>query len=82
MLDERDHDLGEIDLLQRQLLAEHQREQQVEGPLERIEVQLQFADGYRHRARLATVPDAALASLGDRHGRPVLLRVPRFRRRR
>ena len=40
MLDEGDHDLGEIDLLERQLLAEHERQQQVERPLERVEVQL------------------------------------------
>ena len=66
MLDERDHDLGEIDLLQRQLLAQDEREQQVERPLERVEVELQFADGYGHLARLAALPDAALR---DRHRR-------------
>ena len=51
VLDERDHDLGEVDLAERQLLAQHEREQQVERPLERVEVQLELADGDRHRAK-------------------------------
>ena len=75
VLDERDHDLGEVDLPQRQLLAEDEREQEVERPLERVEVQLELSDGYRHPGRLAAVPDAAFPSFGDRHGGPVLLRL-------
>ena len=51
MLDERDHDLGEVDLAQRQLVAQDEREQQVERPLERVEVQLELADGDGHPRR-------------------------------
>ena len=62
VLDEREHDLGEIDLAQRQLVAEDERQQEVERPLERVEVELELADeGRRHRRRrLAVAPDAAL----------------------
>ena len=48
-LDERDDDRREIDLAERQLLAEHEREQEVERPLERVQVQLELADGDGHR---------------------------------
>ena len=75
VLDERDHDLGQVDLAERQLLAEHQRQQEVERPLERVEVQLEFADGQGHPERVLALPDAAL---GDRHRR-ALLRRRRFR---
>jgi hypothetical protein len=38
VLDEGDDDLGQLDVAQLQLLAEHERKQQVERPLERVEV--------------------------------------------
>ena len=39
----------EVDLAERQLLAEDEREQQVERALERVEVQLELAHGDGHR---------------------------------
>ena len=45
------HDLREVDLAQRQLLPQDERQQQVERPLERVEVELELADeGRGHRA--------------------------------
>ena len=43
-LDEGDHDRGDVDLRGLELLPEDEREQQVEGTLERVEVQLELAD--------------------------------------
>src|SRR5206468_10370698 len=48
VLDEADDDRGEVDLAKRQLLAQDERQQQVERPFERVEVQLELADGHRH----------------------------------
>ena len=42
--DERDHDLGEVDLGERQLLPQHERQQQVERTLERVEIEVELAD--------------------------------------
>ena len=44
VLDERDDDRCHIHVGGLQLLLQEQREQQIEGTLERIEVQLEFAD--------------------------------------
>ena len=49
VLDERDDDLGEVDLPQRQLFAEDEREEEVERPFEGVEVQLELADGQHRR---------------------------------
>ena len=48
-LDERDHDLRQVDLGERQLLPQDERQQQVERPLERIEVEVEPADQGRRR---------------------------------
>ena len=48
-LDESDDDRGHVDLGRLELLLQQQRQQQVEGALERVEVQLKLADG-RHAA--------------------------------
>ena len=47
MLDIREHDIGEIDLEQVDILLQDQREQQVEGPVEDLEVEVER--GERHR---------------------------------
>ena len=45
-----DHDVGQVDLEQVQLLAQDQREQEVERPREDVEVELQAMDGGRGHA--------------------------------
>ena len=45
-LDEGDHDRRHVDLGRLELLFQEQREQQVEGALERVEVQLEFAHNH------------------------------------
>jgi len=64
--DERDHDLGQVDLGERELLAQDEGEQKVEGALERVEIELESADlGRRsHRA------EASRASGRDCAGSP------------
>src|SRR5262249_62115833 len=65
--DESDHDLGEVELAERHLLAEDEREQEVERALERVEVEQERPYGFlRHSARLSSRPDAARR---DRHRR-------------
>ena len=44
-LDERDDDRGHVDLGRLELLLQEQRQEQVEGALEGVEVQLELADG-------------------------------------
>ncbi len=51
MLDERDDDVGEVDVAQLELFAQDEREQEVERPFERVEVQLELAHGHRHAAQ-------------------------------
>ena len=52
-LDERQHDLGHLHVCERQLLLEHERQQQVERALERVEIELELANRKRaHRRRL------------------------------
>ena len=63
-LDEGDHDVGDVDVPRLQLLAQDEGEQQVERPLERVEVELELPNV--HAPRLAARADAAL---GDGHGR-------------
>ena len=46
-----DDDLREVDLEQVQLLAQDQREQQVEGTREDVEVQLELGDAHRGEPR-------------------------------
>ena len=58
-LDERDDDPGDVDLRQRQLLLEDERQQQVEGPLEGVEVQLELAHASSPRRLTLAAPDAA-----------------------
>ena len=42
-----EHDVGEIDLQQVELLAQDERQQEVEGPGEDVEVQLELGDAHR-----------------------------------
>ena len=62
-LDERDDDPGHVDLRRLDRVLEQERQEEVERPLERIEVQLEIADGAGHGRTLAPGSDAAL-----RHG--------------
>ena len=48
MLDEGDDDGGDVDLRRLQLILEDEGEKEVEGTLERVEVQLEVANGRRH----------------------------------
>ena len=54
---ECDDDLGEVDVAQLELVAQDERQQQVERPLERVEVELQVVDREHHR-RLTSLADA------------------------
>ena len=46
-----DHDVGQLDLHQVDLLAQHERQQQVERPGEDLQVELELGDGHRgHRS--------------------------------
>ena len=49
VLDVREHDLREVDLEQVDLLLQHQRQEQVEGPVEDLEVEVERGDGHRRR---------------------------------
>ena len=74
MLDVGDDDLGQLDLEQVDLLAQQDREQEVERPGEDVELQVEVGDG--HRLRVSRRADAhALAHLGERRrgDRPRLL---------
>ena len=62
-LDERDDDPGHVDLRRLDRVLEQERQEEVERPLEGIEVQLEIADGTGHGRTLAPRSDAAL-----RHG--------------
>ena len=68
-LDEGDDDPGHVDLRRLDRVLEQEREKEVEGPLEGIEVQLEVADGAGHDRTLAPGSDAAL-----RHVHPGSLR--------
>src|SRR4029077_3186088 len=94
-LDEADDDLGEVDLPERQLLTQDEREEEVERPLERVEVQLELADGDRHPRQgtratgrglgVSPSPGPSWAAAASAHGRPGRGRVAggaRSRRRR
>ena len=48
MRDEGDDDVRDVDLGRLELLLEDEREEQVEGALERVEVQLEVANRRRH----------------------------------
>ena len=62
---EGDDDLRQVELGERQLLAQHQRKQQVERPLEGIEVELKFVNyGGSHE------PQASAATGRGLSGRP------------
>src|SRR5262249_61131871 len=69
-LAEREHDLGDVDLGRLQLLSEHERQQQVERPLERIEVELELAHDHRRKATAATGRDPSTPPWPARSGRP------------
>src|SRR5204863_7709467 len=60
LLEKRDDDRRHVDVDQLQLLLEHERQQQVEGTLERVEGKLELADRGHRRRRLAGRADAAL----------------------
>ena len=63
-LDVGDHDLGDRHVGQLDLLAQHQRQQQVERPLEHVQVQLKI--GQDHRRILGSRSDAGRL---ERYGR-------------
>ena len=66
-LDEREHDRGDVDVARLELLSEQERQEEVERSLERVEFQLQLADGSRqHGRRLAAQPDATSRAPGYR----------------
>ena len=48
-LEEGEHDAGDIHLAQVELVPQDEREQQVEGTLERLEVELELANRHRHQ---------------------------------
>src|SRR6266511_4122175 len=62
---EGDHDLSHVDLGERQLLAQEERQQQVEWPLERVEVEVELMSQHL-RENLTRRADA---SLGHGHRR-------------
>ena len=66
-LDERDDDAGHVDLGRLDRVLEQERQEEVERALERVEVQLEIADGTGHGRTLAPGSDAAL---GHAHLRP------------
>ena len=72
-LEEGDDDAREVDVPQVELLLEDEREQQVERPLERVEVELELPDD--HARSVVPLPDAALRDSHARAGldRPRLL---------
>ena len=49
VLDVGEHHLGEVDLEQVDLLLQHQRQEQVERPVEDLEVEVERGDGHRPR---------------------------------
>ena len=52
-LHERQHHAGNVHLAQVELVAQDEREQQVERAFERVEVQLELTHGRRHEQNLA-----------------------------
>ena len=58
-LDERDDDLRDLDVGERELLAQHERQEEVERPLERVEIEIELANrnGAHRAAMLAGRPD-------------------------
>ena len=74
-LEERDDDAREVDVPQVELLLEDEREQQVERPLERVEVELELPDDH--------VPDPSAVTGRGSSGRPCAGRSdrPRLRHR-
>ena len=50
LLDEGEHDAGDVDVRQRDLLLEDERQQQVEGAFERLEVELELVHGHAREA--------------------------------
>ena len=67
-LDEGNDDPGHVDLRRLDRVLEQEREQEVERPLEGIEVQLEVADGAGHDRTLAPGSDATLRHV---HPRPL-----------
>ena len=58
MVDVGDHDLGEVDLEQIDLLTQDQRQQQVERPREHVEVELEVDQTHARNVSGATGPAA------------------------
>ena len=72
-IDERDHDRRHVDVGRLELLLQEQRQEQVEGALERVEVQLELAHHHGH-------PGDASGGVGrGRAGRPSPAAAPRLR---
>ena len=72
-LEEGEDDLGDLHVDELELLLQDERQEQVERPGERVQVEVEIADGdARHAATLASRPDAALGhghlARGLRHG--------------
>jgi hypothetical protein len=44
-----EHDLGEVDLQEVDLLLQDQRQEQVERPVEDLEIEVERGDGHRRR---------------------------------
>src|SRR5918993_1995330 len=64
-LDEGEHDRSDVDLARSELLLEQEREKEVEGSLERVELELELPYGRRQHGRnLAAAPDASTAASG------------------
>jgi hypothetical protein len=49
VLDIREDDLGQVDFEEVDLLLQHERQEQVEGPVEDLEVEVERGEGHRRR---------------------------------
>ena len=67
-LDEGEDDLGDVDVSQLELLPQDEGEEEIEGPLECVEVEGSSRTAVAMAAMLVVLPDAAL---GDGHRRPL-----------
>ena len=67
-LDEREDDGGDVDLAGLELLLQEQREEEIERPLEGVELQLELPDGRRQHARRLAAR-AGRVSAASRPGR-------------
>ena len=63
MVDVGEHHVGQLDLEQVDLLAQHEGEQQVEGALEDLQVEVERGDG--HRAQPRGAPGGQVSECGS-----------------